>query len=82
MCLHVALCSILINLICNMPTFRKKKKCFDLLTPPQGPRVCVRKECACMGSMPHSHMVTNIGINKQSSSLIRLNFGRFTNQFK
>ena len=42
MCLHGALCCILFYLIGNMTTFIKK--CFELLTPPQGSRVCVRTE--------------------------------------
>ena len=46
MCLHGALCSIPFNLICNMTTF-SKKKCFDLLTPPQGVKgVCKDRICA------------------------------------
>ena len=38
--LHGALCSIPLNLICNMSTFSIKKG----LTPPQGSMVCVRTE--------------------------------------
>ena len=40
MCLHGALHSISINLICNMSTFRRKA----VLTPSQGSVVCVRTE--------------------------------------
>ena len=41
-CLHGALRSIPLNLICNKTT--SKKKCFDFLIPPQWPRVCVKTE--------------------------------------
>ena len=54
MCLHGALRFIPFNLICNMTTSRKIKS-FDLLTPRQGLRVCIRTEfvLAC-SSMLHS----------------------------
>ena len=43
MCLNGALCSIPFNL--KSSWLLSKKKCFDHLTRPQGPRVCVRTEC-------------------------------------
>ena len=47
-CLQCFLCFIPFALICNVTTFRKN----DLLTQPQGPRMCVRAKyllaCYCM----------------------------------
>ena len=47
MCLHGALCSVPINLICNMTTFRKKKS-FYLLIPSGDGGVCKDRICAYM----------------------------------
>ena len=46
MCLHGALSSVPINLICNMTTFRKK--CLTLHFIPGVKDVCKDKMCACM----------------------------------
>ena len=47
MCLHGALCSIPINFICNMTTFRKKiVLTFDPTPGVEG--VCKDRICACM----------------------------------
>ena len=54
MCLHGALCSYPLSLVCNITTFRKKKTFFDILTPPQGSRVCVRTEYACLSKKGHN----------------------------
>ena len=70
MCLHVALCSIPFNLICNMTTF--SLKCFDLLTSPQGSRVFVRTEyvlvCCCIRhslkfDMQHDHDLIKLNLD-------------------
>ena len=48
----MALCSIPFYLICNMTSV---KKCFDLLIPPQGTRVCERTEFVltrCSSTVP------------------------------
>ena len=66
-CLHGALCSIPFNLKYNMITFRKK--CFDHLTLPQGPMVCVSTECvltwcsmltALVFEMQHDYFQKNV----------------------
>ena len=48
MCLHGALCSILVNLICNMTTFRKKNVLtFDPTLGVEGvckDRICAKKK--------------------------------------
>ena len=62
MCLHGALCSIPFSFVCNMTTFRKK----NVLTPPQGSRLCVRTEYACMSKKGHNSV----------------NFLRMTSKFK
>ena len=46
MCLYGALCSIPINLICNMNTFRKNDLTFDRAPGVEG--VCKDRICACM----------------------------------
>ena len=46
MCLHGALCSIPINLICNMTTFREKS--FNLWPHPRVEGVCKDRICVCM----------------------------------
>ena len=46
LCVHGALCSIPINLICNMTTFRKNVLKFDSALGVEG--VCKDRICACM----------------------------------
>ena len=50
MCLHGTLCSIPLNIICDMTTF--SKKIFDLLTLPKGTALCT-----CEVLKRHSHLV-------------------------
>ena len=48
MCLHGALSSIPINLMCNMTTFRRKKNVLTFAPIPGAEGVCKDRMCACM----------------------------------